>query len=176
MEILSCRIAYIEIDRMMERWKMMGNWYDIYWYFLYGNSFAYMEKWVVTHFRKNNVKLTSIFYKKKVRLLQYSQNQSSTIVNIIQFSVYIMLLMYRLMGVILLKIDSIFWYFAGQSLHSHTIFQLTQLTQETISSHLSSQLHSSPLPYSPHNPLIPTILPFSAIILPYLYSKLSYPI
>ena len=119
-----------------------------------------MEKWVVTHFRKNNVKLTSIFYKKNILTLQYSQNQSSTVVNNIQFCVYIMPLIDRLMGVILLEIDSIFWYFAGQFLHSHTIFQLTT--------------SSTPPNYSPppHNHLIPTIFPFSAILLPYLYSKL----
>ena len=148
-------------------WCFFGEWWhdgwmDRNWYFLYGNSFAYMEKWVVTHFRKNNVKLTSIFYKKNILTLQYSQNQSSTIVNIIHFCVYIMLLIDRLTGVILFKIESIFWYFAVQSLHSHTIFQL----------------HSTPPNYSshPNNPLIPTIFPFSAILLPYLYSKLPSPL
>ena len=80
-----------------------------------------------------------------------------------------MLLIDRLMGVILLKIDAIFWYFAGQSLHSHTIFQLTQ---ETISPKLTLPTHSIP---SPQYPLIPTILHLSAILLPSIYSKLPTP-
>lgn len=155
LEVSNC--LYRNWCDVMDWWKVMENWYDRNWYFLFGNSFAYMEKWVVTHFRKNNVKLTSIFYKKNILTLQYSQNQSSTVVNNIQFCVYIMLLIDRLTGVILFKIESIFWYFAVQSLHSHTIFSIP---------------HSPP----PHNPLIPTIFPFSVILLPYLYSKLPPPI
>ena len=74
MEILWWVIAYIEIYRIWWIGGMMENWYDRNWYFLFGNSFAYIEKWVVTHFRKNNVKLTSIFYKKNILTLQYSQD------------------------------------------------------------------------------------------------------
>ena len=142
----------------MDWWKVTENWYDRNLYCLFGNSSAYIEKWVVTHFSKFLVNKRKNLVKKIVRLCSSRTIGTFTVVNNIQFWVYIMLLIDRLMGVILLEIDSIFWYFAGQFLHSHTIFQL----------------HSTPPNYSlhPNNPLIPTIFPFSAILLPYLYSKL----
>ena len=84
-----------------------------------------------------------------------------TIVNIIHFCVYIMLLIDRLTG----------GYFTQNWLN----FLIFCRAVPTLTHYFSTPPHSLSSSSHPNNHLIPTIFPFSAILLPYLYSKLPYP-